>query len=282
MKETDNLDGAEESCASVHDAADATADEIRKAKELLRANGYCLFGYREAGEKVKRTVGSGWAFVKEKGKAFGGWLSAKCADLKARQEEQRRVAAEKRRLAEEAEERRAKAETARGGAVSDITADDSGDVPKCAACGAEHVLGARFCRKCGKPVSVVRDASATEQPAEAKSESAAVEDSAGSDAPKCVACGAGLVPGARFCRKCGTPVSSVRDVPPAEAKSEMVAGEDSAGSGSGAQKCAVCGTALAVGMKFCGECGTPVHAKARKPRQRKTARPCKTSPSAEE
>ena len=228
MKEVNNLNGAEESCASVHDAADATGDEIRKAKELLRANGYCLFGYREAGEKVKRTVGSGWAFVKEKGKAFGGWLSAKLDELKARQEEQRRAAAEKRRLAEESEERCAKAEADCGGTTADGRADDSGEVPKCAACGA------------------------------------------------------GLVPGARFCRKCGTPVSSVRDVPPAEAKSEIVAGEDSAGSGSGAQKCAVCGTALAVGMKFCGECGTPVHAKARKPRQRKTARPCKTSPSAEE
>lgn len=233
MKETDNLDGAEESCASVHhEVADATADEIRKAKELLRANGYCLFGYREAGEKVKRTVGSGWAFVREKGKAFGGWLSAKLDELKARQEGQRRAAAEKRRPAEESEERCGKAETARGGAVSDSRADDSGDVPKCAACGAGLVPGARFCRKCGKPVSVARDASAAEQPAEVKSESAAVEDSAG--------------------------------------------------SGSGAQKCAVCGTALAVGMKFCGECGTPVHTEAHKPRQRKTARSRKTSPSAEE
>ena len=282
MKEVNNLNGAEESCASVHDAADATGDEIRKAKELLRANGYCLFGYREAGEKVKRTVGSGWAFVKEKGKAFGGWLSAKLDELKARQEEQRRAAAEKRRLAEESEERCAKAEADCGGTTADGRADDSGEVPKCAACGAGLVPGARFCRKCGTPVSAVRDVPAVELPAAMRSESVAVEDSAGSDAPKCVACGAGLVPGARFCRKCGTPVSSVRDVPPAEAKSEIVAGEDSAGSGSGAQKCAVCGTALAVGMKFCGECGTPVHAKARKPRQRKTARPCKTSPSAEE
>jgi len=206
MKETDNLDGAEESCASVHDAVDATADEIRKAKELLRANGYCLFGYREAGEKVKRTVGSGWAFVREKGKAFGGWLSAKLDELKARQEGQRRAAAEKRRLAEESEERCGKAETARGGAVSDSRADDSGDVPKCAACGAGLVPGGRFCRKCGKPVSAVRDVPAAEPHAEAKSECVAAEDSAASDAPKCAACGTVLAVGMKFCGECGTPV----------------------------------------------------------------------------
>jgi len=166
--------------------ATASDEEIRKAKELLRANGYGLVGYREAGEKVKRAVGSGVDFIKGKGKAFGGWLSAKRDELKARQEEQRRA-----------------------------VDDNPSDVPKCASCGAGLVPGARFCRKCGKPVSAVGDVAAAETHTEAGSESGAVEDSAG--------------------------------------------------SGSGAHKCAVCGAALAVGVKFCGQCGTPVHAEARKP-----------------
>ena len=188
---------------------DVTAfeEEIRKAKELLRANGYCLFGYREVGENVKRTVGSGWAFVKEKGKAFGGWLSAKLDELKARQEERSRAATEKRWIVEEAEEYCAKAEADCGGTATDGHVDDSGEVPKCVACGAGLVSGAQFCRKCGTPVSVVREVPPAEPPAEAKSESVAGEDSAGSGsgAQKCAVCGTTLAVWMKFCAECGAP-----------------------------------------------------------------------------
>ena len=225
MEENNNLSRAEGSSVAEPDAAEASAEEIRKAKELLRANGYGLVAYREMGEKIKRGVGIGVGFVKGKGKAVGGWLSAKRDELKARQEEWSRAAAEKRRLAEEAEARRAEVEAASAGTIAESRSVGSGDAPKCAACGAELVPGARFCRKCGKPASFVRDTPAAEPPAEAKSTSASVGDSAGSDAPKCAACG----------------------------------------------------TVLAVGMKFCGECGTPVNAGARKSRKRKTTHPRKDS-----
>lgn len=219
MDETNNVNGAEESNATVPGGSEATGEEIRKAKELLRANGYALFGYREVGEKIKRATISGLGYVKRKWKSLGGWLSAKRDALKARQEERRRAAAEKKRLAEEAEARRAEAESARVGTIAESQHVVSGDAPSCTACGAELVPGARFCRKCGKPVSAVRDTPAAEPPAEAKSVSATVEDSAESIVPKCAACGA----------------------------------------------------ALAAGMKFCGECGTPVNAEARKPRKRKAS-----------
>ena len=233
MEETNNLDGTEEVRATEPSSAEATAEEIRKAKDLLRANGYALFGYREVGAKIKRVTISGLCFVKRKWKDLGGWLSAKRDELKARQEERRLAAAEKRRLAEESEARRAEADSACVGTIAESQSVGSGDMPKCAACGAELVLGARFCRKCGKPVSVVvPDTPAAESPVEAKSVSATVEDSAES-------------------------ISSV-------------------------QKCAVCGTALAVGMKFCGECGTPVNAKTRNPRQRKTDSPRKNTRQVEE
>ena len=230
MEETDNLNRAEESNAPVLGDAEATAEEIRKAKELLRANGYWLVAYREAGEKVKRTVGSGMDFVKGKCRALDGWFSAKRAALKARQEERRMAASEKRRLAEEAEARRAEAESARVGSIAESQSVGSDDVPKCAACGAELVLGARFCRKCGMPVSAPQDTPAIEAPVEAKSVSESVEDSAASDVPKCASCGAVLM----------------------------------------------------AGMKFCGECGTPVNAGARKPRKRKTTRSRKNSQDAAE
>ena len=167
MKETNIANGAEESNATVPGGEESTAEEIRKAKELLRANGYEIVAYREAGEKVKRAVGSGLDFVKGKCKALGGWFSAKRAELKSRQEERRLAAAEKRRLAEEAEARRAEAEAARAGTIAGSQSVGSDDVAKCAACGAELVLGARFCRKCGKPVSVVPDTPATEPPVNA-------------------------------------------------------------------------------------------------------------------
>lgn len=226
MEETKNLNGTEEGGVPVPGVVDAADDEIRKAKELLRANGYVLFGYREAGEKIKQTTISGLNFVKYKWKDFGEWLSAKRAEMKARSD----AAAEKRRLAEEAEARRTEVESASAGTIAESRSVGSGDAPKCAACGAELVPGARFCRKCGKPASFVRDTPAAEPPAEAKSTSASVGDSAGSDAPKCAACG----------------------------------------------------TVLAVGMKFCGECGTPVNAGARKSRKRKTTHPRKDSQDAAE
>src|SRR4051812_19247714 len=47
----------------------------------------------------------------------------------------------------------------------------------------------------------------------------------------CSACGAALLPGAKFCGECGT---------------------------SAAAACRVCGTELAANLKFCPECGTPV------------------------
>ena len=224
MEETKNLNGTEEGGVSVPGVADAAADEIRKAKELLRANGYVLFGYREAGEKIKQTTISGLNFVKYKWKDFGEWLSAKRAEMKARSD----AAAEKRRLAEEAEARRAEAKSVRVGNIAESQSVVSGDVPKCTACGAELVPGARFCRKCGKPVSAVRDTPTAEPTAETKSVSASDEDSVESAGPKCAACGAALAPG----------------------------------------------------MKFCGECGTPVNAEACKPRKRKTTRPRKNSQGA--
>ena len=104
------------------EATPAADEEIRKAKELLEANGYLTVGYRERGNKVMQAESAGIDFIKGKWKSFCGWLSAKRDEMNVRQEERIRVAPEG---------------------------------PKCAACGAELVLGGRFCRKCGSLIPEV-------------------------------------------------------------------------------------------------------------------------------
>jgi len=234
MEEKNNLNDREDSHVSVPDGAETTVDEIRKAKELLRANGYALIDYRDAGKKVKRSLASGWDFVKDKWKDFREWISAKRTEMKTRQE----AAAEKRRLADEAEARRAEAVVDSEGSVACTPVVDSADTPKCTACGAELVLGARFCRKCGKPVFAGGDTPGLESPSEVEAANAAVAES-----------NAAVVENA-------VPVES---------------------TGPNTLKCTECGAALTAGMKFCGECGAPVNTGTRKPRKRKTLRPRKNS-----
>jgi len=79
----------------------------------------------------------------------------------------------------------------------------------CPSCGASLRPGARFCPRCGQPVSAA--------PA------------------RCPSCGASLRPGARFCPGCGQPVSAA----PA--------------------RCPSCGASLRPGARFCPRCGQPVH-----------------------
>ena len=59
----------------------------------------------------------------------------------------------------------------------------------CTKCGAELKLGAKFCTKCGNPVSATPTASAAPK------------------AAMCQQCGAPLKPGAKFCTKCGAPAA---------------------------------------------------------------------------
>ncbi len=96
----------------------------------------------------------------------------------------------------------------------------------CTNCGKELKPGAKFCMKCGAPVSA--------PVAQVKS----VESSA-----TCPSCGKLLKPGAKFCMGCGAPVSApVEQVKPVE--SSVV--------------CPSCGKPLKPGAKFCMGCGTPI------------------------
>ncbi len=178
-------------------AAETSEEDIRKAKELLRTHGYGLIGYRDAGEKVKRSVGAGLDFVKGKWKRLGGWLSAKWGEIKAKHEERKRAAAEKKRLDDEEAARRAevvknelrlaelRVEEARLKAAAASNAMPPAEEPA-----RQHVV-----ELVGRPVA--------EKPQEAE-----VVAPVDPDVPKCGACGAELVLGARFCRKCGKPVSA--------------------------------------------------------------------------
>ena len=187
MSETENKETetpAEDNPATT-EARVASDEEIRKAKELLKANGYGLIGYKDAGEKVKRTVGAGLGFAKDKWKSFGGWIACKKDEMKAAQEEKKRAVAEKKRVADEAAARRAefvKNELR----LAELRVEEA------------RLKAAAETAKSGMPGSAIPSASPATP---AKPDSAAA-----SNAPKCVGCGAELAPGARFCRKCGKPV----------------------------------------------------------------------------
>jgi Uncharacterized protein conserved in bacteria len=72
----------------------------------------------------------------------------------------------------------------------------------CSGCGAELIPGDRFCQRCGTPVSL---------PGQQKGFAPVFPHSPLPVAPsvstvsKCAGCGAELIPGDRFCQKCGTP-----------------------------------------------------------------------------
>ena len=97
---------------------------------------------------------------------------------------------------------------------------------QCTKCGNELKPGARFCTKCGTPVSAPVDQMKSASPS-----------------MTCTKCGSELKPGAKFCTKCGTPVSAPMD----QMKSVTPP-----------MACPKCGKALKPGARFCTGCGTPV------------------------
>ena len=97
---------------------------------------------------------------------------------------------------------------------------------QCTKCGNELKPGARFCTKCGTPVSAPVD-----------------QMKSASQSMTCTKCGSELKPGARFCTKCGNPVS---------------APVDQMKSASQSMSCPKCGKALKPGARFCIGCGAPV------------------------
>lgn len=95
----------------------------------------------------------------------------------------------------------------------------------CTKCGNELKTDAKFCMKCGTPVSA--------PVAQVKSAVSSVV---------CPSCGKPLKPGAKFCMGCGAPITaSVAQVKPVESS-----------------VCPSCGKPLKPGAKFCMGCGTPI------------------------
>lgn len=187
------IHGQEMSTAEETAVEEVSAEEIRKAKEILRSNGYLLIPYRKIGRGIGGLFCAGVGRVSGAWRRLCGWFSKKLAAIKERRAEKRRVAAEKKRLADEVAARHAEVvknemrlaelriEEARLKAIAEpvkpsesepivqpmaesteetevrepeVVVPADSDIPKCATCGAELVLGARFCRKCGKPIAV--------------------------------------------------------------------------------------------------------------------------------
>lgn len=92
----------------------------------------------------------------------------------------------------------------------------------CPHCGGLVEVGMKFCRHCGKPVTV----EAAPQPAK----------------PTCPHCGGLVEAGMKFCRHCGKPMTAEAAPQPAE------------------PTCPHCGGIEEAGMKFCRHCGKPMTA----------------------
>lgn len=165
-------------------------DDIVAAKKLLAKRGYAVIPYRRIWEWIKRGVRVCWWYACAFVQGIRTWIGKKKAEHDAQAEIDRKREAERRaqrekdaseertrREAEEArraeilrnevrlaelkaeEARRQDAVRPRPAAESPATvsrpaasASAEGSVGWCAHCGAELVLGARFCRKCGKRV----------------------------------------------------------------------------------------------------------------------------------
>ena len=244
-------------------------EEIVQAKKLLRANGYWLFPFGRMCARTKRGFSRIWRMFKIWRLEYAEWRAkrralnevrrqekaqkAEEARLRRAEEERRRaeilkeevrlaaIRAEEERLRtmESERQRQAEAEIRRAAMLKDELrlaelrkeAAQAAEAPSnvCPVCGAVLSPNAKFCRKCGTPVTLVPSsaeiASEAETqaplpdilPGEHKPEPQPVQDSESqlwdeankADTPppvpedKCPACGADLKPNARFCTKCG-------------------------------------------------------------------------------
>ena len=247
--------------------------ELRKAEELLQSNGYLLVPYRKTGRKIGRFVGAGVGFVKDAGKGLCGWIAKKHAAMKVRREENRRVAAEKKRLADEAarraeiakterrlaelraEEARIKADSVSSTVVQSPAEPVEQPAPEPVVQPVPEPVEQPIVEPVSQPVPVesveMPESEPIAQPAAKlivteEIKETEVASSVDSDVPKCAACGAELTPKARFCRKCGKPIAAPVEVP----------------SDSGFPKCVACGAELVPEMRFCRKCGKPIVASA--------------------
>jgi hypothetical protein len=137
-----------------------------------------------------------------------------------------------------------------------VAAPAAGGTAACPSCGAENPAEAKFCKTCGKPMAAAPPAPPIEEPA-AEPPPATIA---------CPSCGAENPGGGKFCKGCGKSLAA----PPPEEK----APEPEAPAPEPAPEppppppepvCSKCGAKIAAGMKFCGECGTPVGAPAEEP-----------------
>lgn len=202
-------------------ASEVSEEEIRKARELLKSNGYWLIPYGKIGSGIARFFGAGVDFVDRGFKGIGEWFSKKCEAMKSWHEARKRVASENKRLSDEDAARRAellkselrlaelRVEEARlraAAAAPVQSAKDSVGQPVATSTVSTEA------GQVGQPVPVESVVLSESKPATPSStenaKCAEIVAPAESGVPKCIACGAELVPGARFCRKCGKPVAA--------------------------------------------------------------------------
>jgi len=212
---------AEEPAVEALAAKDVSKDEIRKAAKLLWANGYLLIPYGKIGKGIAWFFGAVAGLVSGACRGLCGWFSKKRTAMKVRREENRRVSAEKKRQADEAA-RRAEIEKTEM-RLAELRAAEAR--LKAAAATVEQPapdpIPQSTIEPVGRPATVEpvnpSESEPIVQPQSEKDNAPEVKEPevnepdvvvpAVSGVPKCAACGAELVPGARFCRECGTRIN---------------------------------------------------------------------------
>ena len=177
-------------------SADSSEEELRKARKLLKANGYLLVPYRKIGKGIVWFFCVGFVFLGSACKSLCGWIAKKYAAMKVWREERRRITAEKKRLDDETARR---AEIARAEKrLAELRVEEArlkAAVASTVVPPAEEPARQPVAEPVGQPVAE-------------KSQEAEAVAPVDSDVPRCAVCGAELAPGARFCRKCGEPTAS--------------------------------------------------------------------------
>jgi predicted amidophosphoribosyltransferase len=145
---------------------------------------------------------------------------------------------------------------------------------RCSSCGHENSADARFCERCGSPVSPGR------APAESRVEEV------------CPNCGAERRPGLRFCEQCATPfpespppvavapvapakapepVGSASPPPPAAVRPVQPVASVTQSGGGGGRVCSACGYVNPATARHCADCGEALVARKEAPPVRPSA-----------
>jgi len=141
----------------------------------------------------------------------------------------------------------------------------------CPSCGADVIAGTKFCRYCGATLTAEKQAAPVPPSPEAAAPVPAEPLKAGPQKAVCPSCGADVIAGTKFCRKCGAALNAEKQTalvpPPPEPVAQAAVPVPAEPQKAEPQKavCPSCGADVIAGTKFCRKCGAAVKTAAVSP-----------------